>query len=118
MNGILRFPLIPIFFIYGIGICLGYFYLPLSLTTLILSSLILLILWSLSLVTKRRMAGTVLAVAFFFLLGILSIHHYILPPPSPSDISRLIESDGFSFEGTLYHPPEQSHGRTQLRIRA
>src|SRR5512139_703141 len=99
MNGILRLPLIPIFFIYGIGIYLGHFGLPLSLTPLILSSLILLILWSLSIVMKRRMAGTLLAVAFFFLLGILSIHHYIRPPPSPSDISRFIESDGFSLEG-------------------
>jgi competence protein ComEC len=118
MNGILRLPLIPIFSIYGIGIYLGHFDLPLSLTTLILSSLILLILWFLSLVMKRRMAGTVLAIAFFFLLGILSIHHYIRPPLSPSHISRFVGFDRISLEGTLYHPPEESHGRTQLQIRA
>ena len=118
MSGILRLPLIPIFFSYGIGIYLGYFDLPLSSTVLIVSSLTLLALWALSLVMKRRRVGTVLAIAFFFLLGILSIHHYIRPPLSPSHISRFIGFDGISLEGTLYRPPEESHGRTQLRIRA
>ena len=118
MSGIFRLPLIPIFFSYGIGICLGHFDLPLSLTILILASLVLLILWVFSLVMKRRMAGTVLAIAFFFLFGILSIRHYTHPPPSPSSVSRFIGFDGVSLEGTLYRPAEDSHGRTQLRIRA
>jgi competence protein ComEC len=118
MSGILRLPLIPIFFAYGIGIYLGHFDLPLSSTALIVSSLTLSALWAFFLVMKRRTAGTVLAIAFFFLLGILSIHHYIRPPFSPSHISRFIGFDGVSLEGTLYCPPEESHGRTQLRIRA
>jgi len=118
MSGILRLPLIPIFFAYAIGIYLGYFDPPLSSTALLLSSLILLTLWALFLIMKRKIAGTVLAMAFFFLLGIFSIHHYIHPPLSPSHISRFIGFDGISLEGTLYRPPEEFHGRTQLRIRA
>jgi len=118
MSGTFRLPLIPIFFSYGIGIYLGHFDLPLTLITLLLLSLILLALWALSLVMKRKMAGTVLAVVFFFLLGILSIHHYLRPSLSPSPISRFIGLDGISLEGTLYRPAEESHERTQLRIRA
>src|SRR4030067_1828595 len=118
MSGILRLPLIPIFFSYGIGISLGYFDLPLSSTALIVPSLTLLALWALSLVMKRRTVSTVLAIAFFFLLGLLPIHHYIPPPLSPSHISRFVGFDGISLEGTLYCPPEESHGRTQLRIHA
>jgi len=118
MSGILRLPLIPIFLSYGIGICLGYFDLPLSSTALIVLALTLLALWALSLVMKRRMVDTVLAIAFFFLLGILSIHHYIRPPLSPSHVSCFVGFDGISLEGTLYRPPEESQGRTQIRIRA
>lgn len=118
MSGIVRLPLIPIFLAYGIGIYLGYFDLPLSPTALILSSLSLLILWTFSLVMKRRIAGTVFAIAFFFLLGVLSIHHYIHPSLSPSHISRFIGFDGISLEGTLYRPPEESHGKTELRVHA
>jgi competence protein ComEC len=118
MSGILRLPLIPIFLSYGIGICLGYFDLPLSSTALIVLALTLLALWALSLVMKRRMVDTVLAIAFFFLLGILSIHHYLRPPLSPSHVSCFVGFDGISLEGTLYRPPEESQGRTQIRIRA
>jgi len=118
MSGILRLPLIPIFLSYGIGICLGYFDLPLSSTALIVLALTLLALWALSLVMKRRTVDTVLAIAFFFLLGILSIHHYLRPPLSPSHVSCFVGFDGISLEGTLYRPPEESQGRTQIRIRA
>jgi len=118
MSGVLRLPLIPIFFSYGIGICLGYFDLPLSSTALIISSLTFLALWALFLAIKRRTVSTVLAIAFFFLLGVLSIHHYVRPSLSPSHVSRFIGLDGISLEGMLYRPPEESHGITQLRIRA
>jgi competence protein ComEC len=118
MRGIVRLPLIPIFLAYSIGICLGYFDLPFSSTTLLLSSLTFLTLWALSFVMKRTMAGSVLAIAFFFLLGILSIHHYLRPSLSPAHISRFIGPDEISLEGTLYRPPEESYGRTGLRIQA
>ena len=118
MSGPFRLALIPIFFAYVIGIYLGHFDLPLSSRTWILSSVIFLTLWILFLIMKRRIAGTVLATAFFFLLGILSIHPYIHPPSSPSHISHYIGLNGISIEGILDRSPEFSRGTTQLRIQA
>jgi competence protein ComEC len=118
MSEIVRLPLIPIFLAYSIGICLGYFDLPLSSKVLFVLSLTLLVLWTLSIVMKKKTAGTVLTIAFFFFLGILSIYPYIRPSLSPTHVSRFIGLDGISVEGTLYRPPEESYGRTQLRIRA
>jgi len=118
MSGILRLPLIPIFFTYTIGIYLGHFNLPLRSIALFFFLLILFTLWVLSLVFKRRTASTAIVIVLFFFLGLFSIHTYLHPPLSPSHISHFIGFDGISLEGTLYGPPEESHGRTQLRIQS
>lgn len=118
MTGILRLPLIPIFFAYALGIYVGHLDLPLSSTAWITTTLALLAVWALLLVLKRRIAATVSAIAVFLFLGILSIHPYIRPSFSPAHVSRFIGLDEISLEGTLYRPPEESYGRTQLRIRA
>lgn len=118
MSGILRLPLIPIFFAYAFGIFVGHLDLPLSLAAWIAATLALLAVWALLLVLKRPIAATVSAIAVFLFLGILSIHPYIRPSLFPNHVSRFIGLDGISLEGTLYRPPEESYGRTQLRIRA
>jgi competence protein ComEC len=118
MSGILRLPLIPIFLIYAIGIYLGHFDLPLPSIALFLFLLILFTLWVLSLVLKRRAASTTIVMVLFFFLGIFSIHSYLHHPLPPSHISHFIGFDGISLEGTLYRPPEESHGRTQLRVQS
>jgi len=118
MSGILRLPLIPIFFAYVLGIYVGHLDLPLSSTAWITTTLALMAGWVLLLVLKRCIAATVSAIALFFFLGILFIHPYIRPSFSPTHVSRFIGLDGIALEGTLYRPPEESYGRTELRIRA
>jgi len=118
MSGTLRLPLIPIFFAYAIGIYLGHFSFPLPVIPSVLSLLILMALWVLSLAMKRKATGTLIATTLFFLLGLFSIHQYLHPSLSPSHISHFVGLNGISIEGTLDRPPEFSHGTTQLRIQA
>ncbi|MGQ9646265.1 MAG: DNA internalization-related competence protein ComEC/Rec2 [Thermodesulfobacteriota bacterium] len=118
MSGIFRLPLIPIFFAYALGIYIGHLDPPLSSAAWIIATLALVALWALLVVLKRRIAATVFAIALFFVLGISSIDPYIHPSFSPHHVSRFIGLDGIVVEGTLYRPPEESYGRTQLRVRA
>jgi competence protein ComEC len=118
MNRILRLPLIPIFFVYTIGIYLGHFDLPFTSQGLILLLLILLVLWALFMGLRRSVWGSWVVFALFFLLGAFSIHSYLHPKVSPSHISQFIGLDRISLEGAVGRPPQASPERTQLLIQA
>jgi competence protein ComEC len=118
MKGTLRLPLIPIFLSYTIGLYLGHFDLPFSSRGGILLLLTLLTLWVLFFSMKKASWGSWIAFAFFFFLGIFSIHLYLHPPHSPSHISHFIGFGRVSLEGTVDRPPHRSQGETQLLIRS
>lgn len=116
MHGTLRLPLIPIFFAYALGLYLGHFDLPFSSQGLIFSLLALLALWILSMIMKRILWGSLIALALFILIGMLSIHLYIHPNRSSSHITQFIGSDRIVLEGILDRPPERYRGGVQLLI--
>ena len=118
MKGTLRLPLIPIFLSYTIGLYLGHFDLPFTSQGWILFLLILFVLWILFLAMKKALWGSCIVFAFFFFLGIFSIHLYLHPQRSPSHISHFIGSDRVSLEGIVDRPPQRSRGGTQLLIRS
>ena len=113
----LRLPLIPIFIAYTSGIYLGQFDLPFPSQGLILL-LILLALWALFMGMKRTQLGSWMAVLFFFVLGIFSIHIYLDPPHSPSHISHFTGFDRIALEGIVDRPPQRSPDGTRLLIRS
>jgi competence protein ComEC len=114
----LRLPLVPVFIVYAIGIYIGHFSLPISSQGLILSLLILSALWALFIAMKRARLGSLTAVLFFFVLGIFSIHLYLDPPRSPSDISNFTGFDRIALEGIVDQPPQRSPTGTRLLIRS
>jgi hypothetical protein len=114
----LRLPLVPVFIVYAIGIYIGHFSLPISSQGLILSLLILSALWALFIAMKRARLGFLTAVLFFFVLGIFSIHLYLDPPRSPSDISNFTGFDRIALEGIVDQPPQRSPTGTRLLIRS
>ena len=117
-NGTLRLPLIPIFIVYTSGIYLGHFELPFSSQKLILFLLVLLAGWALFILMKRPHWGSWMAVLFFFVLGILSIHIYLDPPHSSSHISHFTGFDRMALEGIVDRPPHRSPNGTRLLIRS
>jgi competence protein ComEC len=118
MSRILRLPLIPIFFAYTIGIYFGHFDPPFSSQAFIFLFLVLLALWALLIGLGRTTSGSWVVFPLFFLLGTFSIHNYLHPWHSPSNISQFIGLDRISLEGTVGQPPQYSQERTQLLIQA
>jgi competence protein ComEC len=116
MSRILRLPLIPIFFAYTIGIYLGHFDPPFSSQGFVFLFLVLLGLWALFIGLRRTALGSWVVFIVFFLLGTFSIHNYLHPRHSPSNISQFIGLDRISLEGTVGRPPQYSQERTQLLI--
>jgi len=116
MNQIFRLPLLPIFVVYTIGISLGQLNLPFSFQGWSFF-LILLGGWTLLLLMKRLLLGSLMTFSIFFLLGIFSIQLYLRPQPS-SHISHFTGLERISLEGIIDRPPERSRGRTQLLIRS
>jgi len=114
----MRFPLIPVFFLYTLGLYLGHFDLPFPSEGLTLLLPTLLAFWILFLVMKRPAPGSWAAFVFFLFLGIFSIHLYLHPPHSPSHISQFIGVNQLSLEGIIDRPPEHSPGGTRLMIRS
>jgi competence protein ComEC len=118
MKQALRLPLILTLMAYTLGLYLGHFNLPFPSQGLILSLLILLAFWALFIVMKRIQLGSWMAVLFFFVLGIFSIHIYLDSPHSPSHISHFNGFDQIALEGIVDRPPQRSPDGTRLLIRS
>jgi competence protein ComEC len=117
MSNPFRLPLIPIFIAYSTGIYLGHFDLPfLSQGWILLIPLFA--FWIFLLATQRTRISSWTAFSVFFLLGMISIHGYLLPRYSDSHLSHFTGLEGISLEGVVEDPPERSRGRTQLLIRS
>ncbi len=117
MGGPFRLPLIPVFVVYTLGIYAGHFDLPLLSQGWVLL-LVLLCLWALLLAVRGTRISSWMGFLVFFLLGIFSIQLYLHPQHASAHISHFIGLERISLEGIVEHPPEYSHGRTQLRIRS
>jgi competence protein ComEC len=118
MKKTLRLPLIPILFVYLLGLLIGCLNLSLSRGALLVLLAVLLILWSLLLFIKKPLGGSCLTLIFFLFLGIFSIHLYLRPPSSRSPLSRWIGPDPIAVEGIVHRPPERSQEGTQLLIQS
>jgi hypothetical protein len=118
MNKVLRLPLIPILFAYGLGLYLGHFDLPFSLRGFIFLILILLVSWAVLIGIKKPLSASWVAFSLFLLLGTFSIHLYLHPHPSPYPLSRYTGLDRISLEGIVDRAPQRAQGQTQLLIRA
>src|SRR3990172_5096325 len=117
MKETLRLPLVPILISYLVGLSIGHFGLPLSKVGLLLLP-VLLIPWILLLLMRKPLGGSLLTLAFFFLLGIFSIHLYLHPPSPRFPLSRWIGSDPITVEGVVHRPLQRSGEGTQLLIRS
>jgi competence protein ComEC len=118
MTKILRLPLIPILIAYTLGLYLGHFDPPFPFQGFLSLILILLVSWAFLIGIKKGILGSWVAFAFFLLLGVFSIYHYLHPHPSPSHISQYIGSDRISLEGIIDRAPQRTQGQTQLWIHA
>ncbi len=118
MNKTLRLPLIPTLIAYTLGLYLGHFNLPFPLQGFVFLLLILLAFWASWMGMKKTALGSWMAFAFFFLLGIFSIHNYLHPQHSSSHISQYIGFDRISLEGIIDRAPQRTQGRTQLLIQS
>jgi competence protein ComEC len=118
MNKVLRLPLIPILFAYGLGLYLGHFDLPFSPRGFIFLILILLVSWAVLIGIKKPLSASWVAFSLFLLLGTFSIHLYLHPHPSPYPLSRYTGLDRISLEGIVDRAPQRAQGQTQLLIRA
>ena len=114
----LRLPLIPTLIAYTLGLYLGHFDLLSPLQGFFFPLLILLVLWAFLMAMKKIVLGSWMAFSLFFLLGAFSVHNYLHPQHSPSDISQYIGLDRISLEGIIDRVPERSRGRTQLLIQS
>ncbi len=118
MKQTLRLPLIPTLIAYTLGLSLGYFNLPFPHQGFLFLFLILFAFWALFMFKKKSALGSWMAFALFSLLGIFSIHSYLYPRHSPSQLSQYIGSDRISLEGIIDRAPERTQERIQLLIRS
>jgi competence protein ComEC len=118
MNGVFRLPVIPVFVAYTFGIYIGHFDLPSFPRSLTLALLILFGFWILLTILKKPRWAFWVVSAFFFSLGILSIHLYLHPNHPPTHISRFIGYDRMTVEGVIDRIPHRSPENTQLLIQS
>ncbi len=116
MNRTLRLPLIPVLFIYTIGIYFGHFNPPISTKGYIFFIIALLSLWAFFLFTRRARIGSVLAALSFFFIGLLSIHLYLNPSRSEANLLQFIGHDRILLEGTIDRTPYISKDRVKIYI--
>ncbi len=117
MGKILRLPLIPILIAYMIGLYLGHFdRFFISQGWIVL--LILLTFWILLILLKRIQWASWVALAFFFLLGFISIQSYLHPKLPLSHVSHFVGPDPILLEGTLDRSPQRTPNGTQFLIKS
>ncbi|MBM4347805.1 MAG: DNA internalization-related competence protein ComEC/Rec2, partial [Deltaproteobacteria bacterium] len=117
MTKILRLPLIPILIAYAVGLFGGYFtlfYLSQGLFLL----LFLLVLWILLILLKKVQWASWVTLAFFLVLGFVSIQCYFHPNHPPSHISRFIGPEQVFLEGTIDRSPQRTSSGTQFLIKS
>ena len=118
MGETFRLPLIPVFFAYTVGLYLGCFEFSFPAQAFLPILLGLFALWGFLLAAKKVLWGSWISLILFFLLGTFSIQTYLHPHLPSSHISRFIEVDGVTLEGTIHRPPLRTREETQLVIRS
>lgn len=116
MSKILRLPLIPLLFIYTIGIYFGHFNPPISTKECLIIILVSLSLWIFFLIKRKVIIGSILAGISLFFIGILSIKLYLEPPRFFPHLSQFIGHEQIRLEGTIYRTPFVSKDRVKLYI--
>jgi len=108
-------PLLPILLSYLFGLTIGFY---ITIPRLILLSLIfvLLFLFIITIIIKKKGLTPILSIIIFNLLGILFLNSSLSPHLPPNHISNYITEKKIVLEGILYKPPELSLDKTRLYL--
>lgn len=110
-------PLFAIFFIYMTGLVVGLFWHPQAANIFIIVCFFL-VLGVYALVKKRLGLSNLGLFLGLFLVGVISLAHYLRPDFSPYHVYCWAQNRPLTIEGFLYRPAEYLPQKTRLYIRA
>jgi len=110
-------PLFTILFIYMAGLVVGLFWHPQAANIFIIVCFFL-VLGVYALVKKRLGLSNLGFFLGLFLVGVISLAHYLRPDFSPYHIYCWAQNRPLTIEGFLYRPAEYLPQKTRLYVRA
>ena len=110
-------PLFALLFTYMAGLIVGFFWHPQEIVILVsIGAFLFLGVYAL---IKKFLGLTNLALFLgLFLVGVISISHYLRPDFPPQHIYRWAQNCSLTVEGFLYRPAEYLPNKTRLYVRA
>lgn len=114
MKKVFRLPLLPLLFVYALGLYTADLLPAISSPARLSGLLGLLFLWAAAMTTRKTWIVTPLILLFFFALGNVSINAYLDPPLPPHSLTRFVGSEPVRLEGHILRIPFRSPSGTQI----